>query len=353
VVQAVLGAESSAPWSDRNGADSLAFAPQGRLLAVAQHDTVYLRDLATRKERAIKGLSGELAFSADGRTLLVWGSKNTVTLWDVTADKQRASFKDAHDATVSTDGKRVCWLGPRGAVMVHDASTGEELGTLTAKGPEEPALPSGLRSWRFPNLIVSPAGKWVIRRNDQLEMILWDVVARQELTRWGRPARLEKAAFSPDEKTLLLADLEGTVMIRDLPSLKLRAVLEKSWREEACAFSPDGKLAALADSETTVKLVDLATGEEHARLLGDGGGVHRIAFSPDGRTIVTNHWGGMLKFWDPVTGEERLGLRHRTDAIRYLAFSPDGTTLATSGSKGVRFWNTPRDGAGQAPPRSP
>jgi WD40 repeat protein len=352
VVQAVLGPEATHPWDHSGEFHSLAFAPQGKLLAAAQGDSVSLRDLVTRKERAIKGLRGEVAFSADGRTLLAYGSSG-VALWDVTADRERASFKDADDTTVSADGKRVCWLGPRGAVMVHDAATGEELATLKGKGPEAPALPPGWLSWWFPKLIVSPAAKWLIRQTDQREMILWDVAARQELARWDRSVRLDKAVFSPDEKTLVLADRDGTVTMRELPSLKLRAVLEKSWREEACAVSPDGKLAALAASDTTVKLVDLATGEERAQLQGYDRNFDRIAFSPDGRTVVTSDWDGMIQFWDPVTGEERLSLRHQTGVLRSLAFSPDGTTLATSSGKRVQLWSAPRDDPGQAPPRSP
>ena len=120
-------------------------------------------------------------------------------------------------------------------------------------------------------------------------------------------------AWTPDNRTLILARLGGQVELRDLagsPSVRTFRIHSTGFRTDSLSVSPDGRLLASggflanpanwagrawssfrrtfstgwdSQSTTEVVVIDLASGQRVARLAG----AVEPVFSPDGRSFVT------------------------------------------------------------------
>ena len=84
-------------------------------------------------------------------------------------------------------------------------------------------------------------------------------------------------------------------------------------------FSPDGKTLAVADYVGGIKLCDVPDGHERLNIEAPAV-VGPVAFSPDGRLLAAGLWAGGVKpgpgndvmIWDAATGEAVRTLKGHT-----------------------------------------
>jgi eukaryotic-like serine/threonine-protein kinase len=285
------------------GGYSVAFSPDGKLLAMARPPLVSIWETAGgRAATVLPGLrEGDIsvAFSPDGKTLATGGSGGVARLWDVATWQMRFELRGHTNKIWSLafapDGRRLATGSRDGTVKLWDTGTGQLRGDYK--------------------------------------------------THRGRSVRF--VAFAPDGKTLAV-DIGSGVELWDPATGNMRAFLQGhkagiDWG----VFAPDGRVFATGSWDRSVKLWDPATGQELATLQGHTNMIYHGTFTPDGSRLATASWDGTVKLWHVATRQELLTLRASTGVLWCVAFSPDGRTLATgsgwSGTDEVALWRAATD----------
>jgi WD40 repeat protein len=154
-------------------------------------------------------------------------------------------------------------------------------------------------------------------------------------------------ALSPDGGLVVVGDLDGGLIAREVPSgaerWKTRVHSRGSARRiDGVFFSPDGSLLATTGHDArTLELWDAATGGSASVL--DIGRSRGVAFHPTERMLVVAG-GPTIHVVDLDRGEvvRALPNAHAADAVYAIAFSADGEVLASISDQGsLKVWSWP------------
>jgi WD40 repeat protein len=183
---------------------------------------IFSRSGKAAKEVVTNALTvNALAFSPDGKYLVIAVADQSIRIWNVTQRQDAFVIRGAHSGSVnsvafSPDGKQFAsvagdeYIGATptaGELKVWDVSTGKE--TVRMRGPK----------LRGTSVAFSADGKTIATSSSDGLIKLWDVVTgTEETTLMGRPPfgqrrppTVTSVAFTPDGKTLYSADLAGVI----------------------------------------------------------------------------------------------------------------------------------------------
>jgi eukaryotic-like serine/threonine-protein kinase len=280
---------------------SVAFSPNGRLLATADADRLInvwnLAGLAQGRltlDRSFQrdpDIGVSIAFSPDSRRLASTGWVDAcLQVWDT--ETSRSIIQPVHKSNggrglaFSPDGTRIGSTGP-GAIGEYDAATGETLWRDKALG-------------NMNSLAYSPDGKYLAVSNHRCVSIR-DRESSKELITLEHPAIIWGVAFSPDSQGVVTACFDHSLRLWDPTNgRELREFRGHTDRTICVAFSPDGQRLASGGDDSTVKVWDVASGRELVTLRGHRGCVWSVAFSPNGAWLSSagGHAGkGEVKIW--------------------------------------------------------
>ncbi|MEJ2263427.1 MAG: BTAD domain-containing putative transcriptional regulator [Anaerolineales bacterium] len=243
----------------------------------------------------------------------------------------------------SSDGKLIATTDLDNTAKIRDASTGQELLTLSG------------HTGQVMNLAFSPDGQRIVTTSLDGTAKIWDLATGKELiTLVGHTDGLITPTFSADGSLVATTSFDCTARIWDAATGELLHTLNHLGITSGPDFSPDGRLLAVPDhtegdlcdpeaapvaGPSPVRIWDVASGEEVMTLAGHIDGSNEADFSPDGTRLFTVGTDTTAKMWDVSTGEELLTLFH--PAWVYGGdFSSDGSLVATGALDGVaRVWD--------------
>ena len=287
------------------------------MLATASDDgSVDVWDVPTGSLReTFKGHAGAVravAFSPDGTTLYSASTDGSILVWDVRGAAPLG--RPFRFAPVPAAG-----MGARGAGGWGRCSRGEsrQLAVRHLPGAEPSDALAGARSCRARRAAGGPCGQldslaWshdgrFVAATGNRDTVVWDVATRRVVRRYAvDPIGNAGVNFSPDDRLLGTAGVDGGLRLYDLPTKKQIAHVQVKGSLQDLDFSSDGKFVAAAGLAGDVAIWDLVR-HRLARTIHHVVGLLSIRFSPDGRTIVTGDFRGNVDFWDAATGRKADG----------------------------------------------
>ncbi|MFF1421079.1 protein kinase [Streptomyces sp. NPDC058280] len=294
---------------------AVAFSPDGKTIAASGGGRVELRDAASRKLRATltqreksgKAVLGipSLAFSPNGKLLAVGTDGGMVGLWDVAKRRQVGlthgdRIKTIESVAFSPDGKLLATGGGDG-VRLWDADNGKEQIEEVAVLADEASIG---------HVAFSPDGRTLASASynffppvpsEGYSVQLWDVSSSKVRKTLYNSKEIWGLAFSPDGKTLATTDEEYMVTLVNVASGRQEDSLADETDAElrTVAFSPDGKTLAVVMGEE-VRLWDMADHERRTILISDQENVENVknvVFRPDGQFLATMTYDGTARLW--------------------------------------------------------
>ncbi|KAL1663069.1 hypothetical protein GGF50DRAFT_116422 [Schizophyllum commune] len=326
------------------GVSSVAFSPDGCMIASGSKHTVRLWDAKTGQQQgeALRGHTGwvrSVAFSPDSATVVSGSDDWTLRFWDAKTGKEMCGAMEGHtrgvDSVVFSHGGALIVSGSDdGTVRIWEAATQQQLGDCLL-GHEGHVC----------SVAISRDDKYVASGSHDRTIRVWDTDKRQLLsTLQGHAGWVYAIAFSPDSTRIASVGRDDTVRIWDVASGKQvgDALGGHADHVRSVAFSPDGKRVASGSDDRTIRIWDVQEVNKNGGTpVGHTNAITSVACSSNGKYIISGSEDRTVRLWDAHTGQP-VGdaMTGHAGIVKCVTFSPDSTRIASASEDGtVRVWD--------------
>jgi WD40 repeat protein len=165
----------------------------------------------------------------------------------------------------------------------------------------------------------------------------------EEVGRFGRGGSKNSVGalvFSPDGKTVLSGDSDGSLRIWQVSNGALLNTVEVStYPINSLTFSPDGSMVAVGANGGTIRILHTSDGYKPQNLQDDAGFDRGVAFSPEGDILAGGFERGSVRLWSVADGTVVDLLEHESAYVGGFDFSPDGSILGIAWIDGIFAWD--------------
>lgn len=310
------------------------FAAEGQVITASRDGSVRVWDAARGSLRQVRVLGTpliQIELGLQGTRLLVRGTDQLV-VWDLPNGQMRATLPD-NDHRVTT-----AVFNTMATVVVTGGNDGVLRRWDVVAWPGELRLPLGSIDPNRKCVGFSPDGQMFFIVDDQGTRI-WEAASgepRLFIPTQSPPSRHSCIGFSRDSSRVALSngDTQAVIDLRDG-----RTLLSVTGPvAEQIVFSPSEKQLVIARVNGTIDVLDADTGQRLRQLLGHETRVFSLSFDRNGN-LLTDSNDGTARVWSLETGKQLsvygLGFQTCYNAVAHL----DERHLVTGYSDGtVRVW---------------
>jgi WD40 repeat protein len=340
----------------------ITISPDGKNVARAtEKDLVVFDDagnvLATLAAEE-QGEFHEIAFSHDGKQVLVACDNNTAFGWDWKSKKkdiELTGFLNVRDKgglnydpnfywqsniakfvrfknslLISNDGKTLI-KGKFGTkVKRWDIATGKAVMEYT--GHKKGVLCYDL----------SKDGRKLLTGGGDGKIMLWDLQtgdSLQVIESYREP--IFDIHFSSDEKQVTSSSWDGTMKIHDLTTGKMTTYFDlENYSAYTILFHPSDLYIISARLNNTLQMWEIDTRKEVRNFVGHTDVISSIRLSSDQKTLMSASWDGSIRLWDIGTGLMTKKLKGHRGAVHTAIYSADGKQIYSAGAdRVIRVWD--------------